>query len=125
MKPIIYYDDLHLIENDIITNVMCNDTKLRIITDKHNILFYHEQDCCENVYIELMSPLEILNGTIISCEIVEIPEKYNPYDHTTSTWLKIATSEGYFTAIWRGESNGYYSESVNYIVNPHNEEKGK
>lgn len=112
------YNDLKLVENEVIIKVECTDSEIRIITDKHDIFFYHEQDCCENVYIELMSPLKILNGRILSCEIVEMNEKYNAGGHATSTWLKIATTYGYFTAIWRGESNGYYSESVDFIIIP-------
>lgn len=120
-NTVIYYD-LDLIENDVIIKVTHDDSNLRILTDKHNIRFYHEQECCEDVYIELMSPMETLNGVIKSCEIIEIEEKYNEDGHATSTWLKIATEKGYFTAIWRGESKGYYSESVNCIINPRIEE---
>lgn len=114
----VQFNDFNIIENDVITKVTSTDREIRIITDKHDILFYHEQDCCEDVYIDLMSPLETLNGRIISCEIVELKEKDNGYGTSTSSWVKIVTTEGYFTAIWRGESNGYYSESIDFIISP-------
>lgn len=84
-----------------------------------NFLMYHEQDCCECVYIEdICGDLDNLIGSelIISEEVEgEIPADNNIDKYTESytyTFYKLATIKGYVTIRWFGESNGYYSESV-------------
>jgi len=80
--------------------------------------FWHCQDCCESVYIEsIVGELSDLEGeTLLIAEEVsgEIPEaKEDEYiDSRTWTFYKFATRKGYVDVRWLGESNGYYSESV-------------
>ena len=83
---------------------------------------YHSQDCCESVSIEdIVGDLEDLVGSpILMAEDVsshENPEgvKMNSQDDSfTWTFYKLATIKGYVTIRWYGESNGYYSESVDW-----------
>ena len=80
---------------------------------------YHEQDCCEQVLVEdVGGNIEDLIGTpILKAEEVtnEGTRGWNWFDGTcTWTWYQFATIKGYVTIRWVGESNGYYSESVNY-----------
>lgn len=91
---------------------------------------YHEQDCCESVYVQdICGELKDLVGTPI-VQAYKSTSKENPPhvhfgsgqdDSYTWTFYHIATINGYVTIRWYGESNGYYSEEVDFGLVP---EKG-
>ena len=82
-------------------------------------VFFHGQDCCESVGInDVVGDLSDLVGEplLIADEVSgETPVDFNERDHESVTWTfyKFATRKGYVDVRWLGESNGYYSESVN------------
>jgi hypothetical protein len=88
--------------------------------DNVSYVFYHGQDCCESVYIDdVNGDLSDLAGSPITMAEEESsrenPEGIKPpeyQDSFTWTFYKFATVKGYVTVRWYGESNGYYSESV-------------
>jgi hypothetical protein len=83
---------------------------------------YHSQDCCESVSIEdICGDLHDLhNSTIINAEKIsndENPKSDDGYIDESCTWTfyKISSAKGCVTIRWYGESNGYYSEEVDFI----------
>lgn len=83
---------------------------------------YHNQDCCESVYIEdiagelsdlVGSPLLMAEEATSNTNPEGIVKEYQ--DSFTWTFYKFATIKGYVTIRWYGESNWYYSERVDFI----------
>jgi len=78
--------------------------------------FYHLQDCCEHVRIEDVCGdfADLIGSPILQAEEVSSEDYPAPKyaDSYTWTFYKFATNKGSVTVRWLGESNGYYSESV-------------
>ncbi len=88
-------------------------------TDGCEFLFYHSQNCCESVLLEdFEADATDWTGALITEAVVvtnsesEPPQRYSEY--WTWTFYKIETSKGGLWMRWLGESNGYYSESVDF-----------
>lgn len=76
---------------------------------------YHRQDCCESVDIE-----DVCGSwdDIIGFEVVNAYESTRDNDDTYGlamwTFYHLTTTRGTVTIRWHGESNGYYSVSVDF-----------
>lgn len=103
-----------------------DEDELTFITEEgEKFVFGHLQDCCESVSIEdICGDLnDLLNTPLLKAE--ESTSRDNPSDITkdyqdsfTWTFYHFATIKGYVTVRWYGESNGYYSESVDFCIIP-------
>ena len=91
-----------------------NDEIIFTTTEGEKYKMYHQQDCCENVSIEDVNgdTNDLINTPILLAE-----ERTNgnetSYGHETYTFYTFRTAKGDVDIRWYGESNGYYSESVN------------
>jgi hypothetical protein len=84
-------------------------------------------DCCASCnLVDTVGDLNDLVGVpLIMAE--EVTSHDNPDDRPkpeyqdsfTWTFYKFATTKGYVTLVWYGESNGYYSETATLLKNGH------
>ena len=109
-------EGLRLMVGKVFKSVRSTGTEMIFETDRERFVFSHYSDCCESVEIyDIVGDLEDLAGTpILIAEEVsgEIPADYECYESSTWTFYKFATFKGWVDVRWLGESNGYYSESV-------------
>jgi hypothetical protein len=96
------------------------DGDIDFISDKYRYSMYHQQDCCESVYLDdICGDLSDLENTpILLAEEIDSdyePEGFNPdhYECYNWTFYKISTIKGSVTLRWFGSSNGYYSTEAN------------
>lgn len=84
---------------------------------------FHQQDCCEGVSIESITGelSDLIGSPILLAEESSsdsTPDGFkHDYEPESQTWTfyKLATIKGYVDIRWFGESNGYYSESVDFV----------
>ena len=101
-----------------------DDEILFTTTEGERYQLYHEQECCEDVHIEsIVGDLEDLVGSeILMAEGAEGESRFKDEDedeiryYSTWTFYKLATMKGYVDIRWVGESNGCYSESVDFVL---------
>lgn len=94
-------------------------TELQFATESgKKFRMYHYQDCCEYVRVEdVTGEMDDLIGVpILQAEEVSKDGDNEDDMYGTATWTfyKLATIKGSVTIRWLGESNGYYSESVDF-----------
>lgn len=93
-------------------------------SDGSAYLMYHDQNCCESVDINdicgdvkrlLGNPLTKAEKTSSADDPSLDPTPDDEWGTHTWTYYHLATVKGYVDIRWYGSSNGYYSESVDFI----------
>jgi hypothetical protein len=111
--------DLSVLKGEILTEIDCdeNDEVILLTTESgRQFKLYHSQDCCERVYIQEFDNYKALIGK----KIIEVTDEENDvskdyYDSATETVITFRVNDATVINRWIGESNGYYSERVNFM----------
>lgn len=95
------------------------DEIIEFHTDKGNFKMYHRQDCCEDVRLyDVDGDLQDLIGSVVlsATEDANTDDKMGAKITESFTWTfyTIRTLAASVTFRWLGESNGYYSEDVEF-----------
>lgn len=99
-----------------IIGIYYDEEIFQILTDDCVYAFYHEQDCCESVWLTQVDGIsdKLIGSCIVMAEVVT-DEKDTEHGHITWTFYKIGTNKGIIDFRWQGESDGGYSETVNLV----------
>lgn len=78
---------------------------------------YHEQDYSENVWLEDVSGevSNLLNTPILGADLTTDTQEVADWSSRTYSYYHLKTLKGYVDLRWLGESNGYYSEEVDFV----------
>jgi hypothetical protein len=94
--------------------------------DGSRYVMYHSQNCCESVYLaEVIGDVPGLLGVPIVVADVDtrdgsgekVDEGEYTYERESATWTFYTLRTIHSTVVlrWLGESNGYYSEEVDFV----------
>ena len=139
------YVDFSSLVGKTLTEVNVGDDEILFKTADESFRMFHNQDCCESVGVDdVCGDVEDLIGTPIlqadeasddenidpfvidedreknefwealSSDLDDDDNSYGDYSQTW-TFYKLATIKGSVTIRWYGSSNGYYSESVDFM----------
>ena len=115
-KPYRRYCDMKDMVGKKVLGIYYDEENFQILTDDCVYAFYHQQDCCESVRLTQVDGIsdKIIGSRIVIAEVVT-DEKSVAGGSITWSFYKIGTNKGMIDFRWQGESNGYYSESVDLV----------
>lgn len=101
-----------------VTGAVGEDVMRFVAVDGRAWELHHYQDCCESVSIDDITGnlADIVGSPITMADEVSNDDFPAPEYAESYTWTfyKLATVKGYVDVRWLGQSNGYYSESVDF-----------
>lgn len=108
------YVELNQILGLAFDSVEASDDEIIFLTrDGRKFLMYHDQDCCEAVYVEdIAGDLSDLVGAPILRAEERTQDDPDAGESGMWTFYEFATIKGSVTIRWYGSSNGYYGVSV-------------
>ena len=105
-----------------VIGIYYDEENFQILTDDGVYAFYHEQDCCESVWLTQVDGIsdKIIGSRIVIAEAVTKTDESgivdtDEYDSITWSFYKIGTNKGMIDFRFQDESNGYYSETVDLV----------
>lgn len=109
--------ELEDLNGEVISHIDVDKTSDEILITTESgrqILIYHAQECCEVVGIRSVSPdyTNAVKEIILSLNTTEMQFDSAESDSQTITVVELKTTGCTVVSVWFGESNGYYSESV-------------
>lgn len=117
------YNDVSELQGKVLTEIIQDSKRdeIHFYTNFEHYKMFHEQDCCEEVYIEGVNGdwSDLLEEPILLAEEVtnsDPPAGIDGDESYTWTFYKLATIKGTVVIRWYGTSNGYYSESVDFCL---------
>ena len=115
-KPYRRYCDMKDMVGKKVLGVYYDEENFQILTDDCVYALYHEQDCCESVWLTQVDGIsdKIIGSRIVIAEEV-VDEKDTEYGHITWSFYKIGTNKGMIDFRFQGESDGGYSETVDLV----------
>ena len=122
VKPYRSHCDIKDMVGKKITGIYYDEDYFQIRTDDCVYAFYHEYDCCESVRLTQVDGIsdKIIGSRIVIAEVVTKTGEdgvINTDEYNSATWsfYKIGTNKGMIDFRFQGESNGYYSETVDLV----------
>ena len=115
-KPYRRYCDMKDMVGKKVLGIYYDEEIFQILTDDCVYAFYHQQDCCESVWLTQVDGIsdKIIGSRIVIAEEV-VDEKDTECGHITWSFYKIGTNKGMIDFRWQGRSDGGYSETVNLV----------
>lgn len=100
----------------VVSDVTQTDDEIEIkFKDGSSGRFYHSQDCCEHVRVEdVNGSWSDLIGHPLLVADERVQDDAPGYESATWTFYTFRSVGGSVDVRWVGESNGYYSESVDF-----------
>lgn len=110
------YVEFSELNGQAIKEIVVDDDVVRFVTDTATYRMLHRQDCCEHVYLESTDgDVGELQGAKVIDAYEATSERTYGGESETWTFYRLVTDKGTRVFRWIGSSNGYYSETVDFV----------